>query len=189
VGQPSPEEAAARAAEAAAEKVRYEQLKVEFQGWTLGIGLVGGIGCYYLYGTDVAISFALGASSGLQYLRLLSRSVDAGSQHALVVAQMYDSQTNVQGCAAHGWGPNGRATRPSWPPMWRLLPALGVSPCSAQCLLQQQNQTCMANSAMEKAGLSQWLVLTALRVPCSCLQHNCCLHAVFLMQLVRGVAA
>lgn len=78
VGQPSPEEAAAKAAEAAAEKARYEALKVEFQGWTLGFGLVGGLAAYYLYGSDVAISYALGASSGLQYLRLLTRSVDAG---------------------------------------------------------------------------------------------------------------
>lgn len=78
VGQPSPEEAAAKAAEAAAERARYEALKVEFQGWTLGFGLMGGLAAYYLYGSDVAISYALGASSGLQYLRLLTRSVDAG---------------------------------------------------------------------------------------------------------------
>lgn len=78
VGQPTPEEAAAKAAEAAAERARYEQLKVEFQGWTLGFGLVGGLAAYYLYGSDVAISYALGSSAGLQYLRLLTRSVDAG---------------------------------------------------------------------------------------------------------------
>lgn len=78
VGQPSPEEAAAKAAEAAAEKARYELLKVEFQGWTLAFGLLGGVTAYYVYGTDAAISFALGSSAGLTYLRLLSRSVDAG---------------------------------------------------------------------------------------------------------------
>lgn len=78
VGQPSAEEAAIKAAVAAAEKARYEQLKVEFQGWTLGFGLLGGIAAYYLYGSDVAASYALGSSAGLTYLRLLSRSVDAG---------------------------------------------------------------------------------------------------------------
>jgi hypothetical protein len=38
VGQATPEEAAAKAAAVAAERARYEQLKVEFQGWTLGLG-------------------------------------------------------------------------------------------------------------------------------------------------------
>jgi hypothetical protein len=78
VGQLSPEEKAARAATAAAETARYEQLKVEFQGWTLGLGLLGGLSCYYLYGSDVAISYALGSVAALIYLRLLTRSVDAG---------------------------------------------------------------------------------------------------------------
>jgi hypothetical protein len=78
VGQQSPEEKAAKAAAAAAEKIRYEQLKVEFQGWTLGFGLVGGLAAYSLYGQDVAISYALGSAAGFMYLRLLSRSVDAG---------------------------------------------------------------------------------------------------------------
>jgi hypothetical protein len=74
----SPEEAARRAAVAAAEKARYEQLKVEFQAWCIGLGLLGTVACYFLYSKDVAISYALGASSGLTYLRLLSRTVDSG---------------------------------------------------------------------------------------------------------------
>lgn len=78
VGSLSPEEAAARAAAVAAERARYERLKVEFQGWTLGLGLLGTLTCYFVYDNDVAISYVLGASSGLTYLRLLSRSVDAG---------------------------------------------------------------------------------------------------------------
>lgn len=75
----SPEEAAARAATAALEKQRYEKLKTEFQGWTLALGLLGTATCYYCYTKDIAISYALGASSGLTYLRLLSRTVDAGA--------------------------------------------------------------------------------------------------------------
>jgi hypothetical protein len=74
----SPEEAATRAAAAAAEQRRYEQLKLEFQAWAIGLGLVGTVACYTLYGQDVAISYSLGASGGLTYLRLLSRTVDAG---------------------------------------------------------------------------------------------------------------
>ncbi|KAF6259330.1 hypothetical protein COO60DRAFT_1014853 [Scenedesmus sp. NREL 46B-D3] len=77
VGSMSPEEAAQRAAAAAAEKARYEQLKVEFQAWCIGLGLLGTVTCYFLYSRDVAISYALGASSGLTYLRLLSRTVDS----------------------------------------------------------------------------------------------------------------
>ncbi len=60
------------------ERVRYEQLKVEFQLWTVGLGLLGGITTYTAYSKDVAVSYALGAVAGLLYLRLLSRSVDAG---------------------------------------------------------------------------------------------------------------
>jgi hypothetical protein len=78
VGSMSPEEAAQRAAVAAAEKARYEQLKVEFQAWCIGLGLLGSVTCYFLYSRDVAISYALGAFSGLTYLRLLSRTVDSG---------------------------------------------------------------------------------------------------------------
>lgn len=81
--------------------MRYEQLKVEFQGWTLGIGLVGGIGCCYLYGTDVAISFALGASSGLQYLRLLSRSVDSGKQDTHAVPEEYNWDAKLASSCRH----------------------------------------------------------------------------------------
>jgi uncharacterized membrane protein YhhN len=74
----SPEEAAQRAAVAAAEKARYEQLKVEFQAWCIGLGLLGSVTCDFLYSRDVAISYGLGAFSGLTYLRLLSRTVDSG---------------------------------------------------------------------------------------------------------------
>lgn len=77
VGAMSPEEAAQRAAVAAAEKARYEKLKVEFQAWCIGLGLLGTVSCYFLYTRDVAISYALGAVSGLTYLRLLSRTVDS----------------------------------------------------------------------------------------------------------------
>jgi hypothetical protein len=53
--------------------------QVEFQGWTLGLGLLGCAACAALYTKDVTISYALGASAGLTYLRLLGRSVDAGA--------------------------------------------------------------------------------------------------------------
>lgn len=75
VGAISPEETARRAIE----QQKYEQLKVEFQGWTLGVGLVGTVAAYTAYSQDTAISYALGASAGLTYLRLLSRSIDSGA--------------------------------------------------------------------------------------------------------------
>lgn len=78
VGSISPEEAAARAAAAALEKQRYDKLKTEFQAFTVLLGAVGTVTCYYCYTKDVAISYALGASSGLTYLRLLTRTVDSG---------------------------------------------------------------------------------------------------------------
>eukprot|EP00879_Flechtneria_rotunda_P012121 GHRR01012658.1.p1 GENE.GHRR01012658.1~~GHRR01012658.1.p1 ORF type:complete len:362 (+),score=154.95 GHRR01012658.1:620-1705(+) len=84
VGGMTPEEAVQRAAAAALEKQRYERLKVDFQAWTIALGLLGTVTCLYLYSQDVAISYALGASGGLTYLRLLSRTVDAvGDQGAV----------------------------------------------------------------------------------------------------------
>lgn len=79
VGGMTPEEAAQRAAAAARAQQRYEQLKLEFQAWAIGLGLLGTVTCFYLYTKDVAVSYALGASAGLTYLRLLSRTVDAGA--------------------------------------------------------------------------------------------------------------
>ena len=49
VGTLAPEEAARRAAEAEEGRKRYEQLKVEFQLWTLGGGLLGAATTYLLY--------------------------------------------------------------------------------------------------------------------------------------------
>jgi hypothetical protein len=46
-------------------------------------GLLGCGTCWALYGQDVTISYALGASAGLTYLRLLGRSVDAGGVDVL----------------------------------------------------------------------------------------------------------
>jgi ATP synthase protein I len=73
----SPEERAARDAAAAEATARYEKLKIEFQAWTLGMGLLGSVAAYFSYGPQTAASYAIGASSGLTYLRLLSRSVDS----------------------------------------------------------------------------------------------------------------
>lgn len=92
----SPEEAAQRAAAAAAEKQRYEQLKTEFQGWTLLLGVLGTATCYFCYTKDVAISYALGASSGLTYLRLLSRTVDAGACDIIFGSRLLISLCSMQ---------------------------------------------------------------------------------------------
>ncbi|KAF8065922.1 CGL160 [Scenedesmus sp. PABB004] len=77
VGGMAPEEAAARAAAAAVAAARYEQLKLEFQAWAIGLGALGTALCYVSYSRDTAISYALGASAGLTYLRLLSRTIDS----------------------------------------------------------------------------------------------------------------
>ncbi|GBF98334.1 hypothetical protein Rsub_11228 [Raphidocelis subcapitata] len=77
VGQLAPAEAARRAAEAEAALKRYERLKADFLIWTLGAGALGIATAEFLYGKDIAASYAVGAVSGLLYLRLLGRSVDS----------------------------------------------------------------------------------------------------------------
>jgi len=72
-----PEEREARTREAAEANDRYERLKVGFQAWTLGMGCAGTVCCYCGYSPQTAASYAIGAASGLAYLRLLGRSVDS----------------------------------------------------------------------------------------------------------------
>lgn len=72
---PALDEEKARKAEE--ERVRYEQLKLEQQIWTLGFIAAGCAMTYAAYTTDVAASYTVGALGGFAYLRLLSKSVDA----------------------------------------------------------------------------------------------------------------
>lgn len=65
-----------KAAEAEAERVRYEEMKNELQLWAAGLTTVCFAATLTFYGKDVAASYGLGALGGLLYLRLLSRSVD-----------------------------------------------------------------------------------------------------------------
>jgi ATP synthase protein I len=72
-----PVEAAEVARQAAIDRQRYDELKLEFQLWTLGAAALGGVTAYAVYGEDLAVSYVLGSVAGLTYLRLLSKSVDA----------------------------------------------------------------------------------------------------------------
>ncbi|KXZ55025.1 hypothetical protein GPECTOR_3g187 [Gonium pectorale] len=68
---------AEKAAAAEAERLRYEQLKLEQQTWTLAFSAAGFAMTYASYSRDVAFSYLVGALAGFAYLRLLGKSVDA----------------------------------------------------------------------------------------------------------------
>eukprot|EP01023_Acetabularia_acetabulum_P017585 TRINITY_DN18804_c0_g2_i1.p1 TRINITY_DN18804_c0_g2~~TRINITY_DN18804_c0_g2_i1.p1 ORF type:complete len:369 (-),score=60.31 TRINITY_DN18804_c0_g2_i1:235-1341(-) len=72
----NPEEDQMRKAAILQEQMMYEQLKQEFQFWTLTLTAVSFAATYTFYTKEIAVSYLLGAIGGLVYLRLLNKSVD-----------------------------------------------------------------------------------------------------------------
>lgn len=60
-----------------AERKQYDQMKLDFQVWTVVLAVVAFSMTAVLYTGEVAVSYAIGAAGGLLYLRLLSRTVDS----------------------------------------------------------------------------------------------------------------
>ena len=75
---------------------RYEMLKAELVGFTLGIAGVTTVAVAALYSPEAAGSYAIGAGGGLLYLRLLSRSVDSTSGGANSIGDVVEGTIGGQ---------------------------------------------------------------------------------------------
>ncbi|EIE19145.1 hypothetical protein COCSUDRAFT_59628 [Coccomyxa subellipsoidea C-169] len=113
----APDEVAAQAARAEAERIAYEALKQGLFRWSLGTTALCFAAAFTFYSRDTAASYGLGAVGGLMYLRLLNRSVDgmgasflgaAGGQARLLIpvilALAYNRHVQTCNSVWHGLG-------------------------------------------------------------------------------------
>ena len=87
---------AERVAAREADLERYEALKAELTGITIGIAGVTTVSLTALYSPETAASYAIGAAGGLVYLRLLSRSVDTTSSGAQGIGDVVEGTIGGQ---------------------------------------------------------------------------------------------
>eukprot|EP00850_Spirogloea_muscicola_P024036 SM000427S15754 [mRNA] locus=s427:4739:7607:+ [translate_table: standard] len=75
-----PQKAAAEA------KLKYDQLKLKLQSWTLAIGGGCTVAAYFSYSPEIAASYAVGLAGSLVYVRMLSKSIDSLGSSAIGTA-------------------------------------------------------------------------------------------------------